>query len=98
LVTVGERSNPLPYRDQLLDLLSCHWILQHQNVAMTGFTGSGKTWLACALGMQACRQRLSVRYFRSGRLLAELSIAHGDGRCDRLMKQLKKVDFLILDD
>ena len=65
---------------------------------MTGLTGCGKTWLACALGMQACRQGLSVRYFRSARLLADLSVAHGDGRYARLMKQLAKADLLILDD
>ena len=48
--------------------------------------------------MQACRQGLSVRYYRSSRLLAELSIAHVDGRYSRLVKQLAKVDLLILDD
>ena len=85
-------------KSQLADLLSCHWIQQHHNVLMTGSTGCGKTWLACALGMQACRQGLSVRYFRSARLLADLSISHGDGRYNRLMKQLAKVDLLILDD
>jgi DNA replication protein DnaC len=77
---------------------SCQWIQQHNNVLLTGLTGCGKTWLACALGMQACRQGLSVRYFRSARLFADLSIAHGDGRYLRLIKQLSKVDLLILDD
>ena len=69
-----------------------------QQCLLTGSTGCGKTWLACALGMQACRQGLSVRYFRSARLFADLSIAHGDGRYLRLIKQLSKVDLLILDD
>ena len=85
-------------KSQLADLLSCQWIQQHNNVLLTGLTGCGKTWLACALGMQACRQGLSVRYFRSARLFADLSIAHGDGRYLRLIKQLSKVDLLILDD
>lgn len=85
-------------KSQLADLLSCQWIQQHNNVLLTGLTGCGKTWLACALGMQACRQGLSVRYFRSARLFADLSIAHGDGRYLRLIKQLAKVDLLILDD
>ena len=85
-------------KSQLADLLSCQWIQQHNNVLLTGSTGCGKTWLACALGMQACRQGLSVRYFRSARLFADLSIAHGDGRYLRLIKQLSKVDLLILDD
>ena len=69
-----------------------------QQCLLTGSTGCGKTWLACALGMQACRQGLSVRYFRSARLFADLSIAHGDGRYLRLIKQLSKVDLLIPDD
>jgi len=85
-------------KSQLADLLSCQWIQQHNNVLLTGSTGCGKTWLACALGMQACRQGLSVRYLRSARLFADLSIAHGDGRYLRLIKQLSKVDLLILDD
>ena len=85
-------------KSQLADLLSCQWIQQHNNVLLTGSTGCGKTWLACALGMQACRQGLSVRYIRSARLFADLSIAHGDGRYLRLIKQLSKVDLLILDD
>ena len=85
-------------KSQLADLLSCQWIQQHNNVLLTGLTGCGKTWLACALGMQACRQGLSVRYFRSARLFEDLSIAHGDGRYLRLIKQLSKVDLLILDD
>ena len=85
-------------KSQVADLLGCQWIQQHNNVLLTGSTGCGKTWLACAFGMQACRAGLSVRYFRSSRLLADLTIAHGDGRYLRLIKQLAKVDLLILDD
>lgn len=85
-------------KSQLADLFNGIWIQQHHNVLMTGPTGSGKTWLVCALGMQACRQGLSARYFRSSRLLEDLAIAHGDGRYSRLIKQLAKVDLLILDD
>lgn len=85
-------------KSQMAELLNCQWIQQHHNVLLTGSTGCGKTWLACALGMQACRQGFSVRYYRSTRLLADLTIAHGDGRYVRLIKQLAKVDLLILDD
>lgn len=79
-------------------LAACHWVGRHQNLCITGPTGSGKTWLACALGNQACRQGLSVRYFRLPRLFEMLRIAHGDGSYPRLMNQLAKADLIILDD
>jgi len=85
-------------KSQFADLLSSHWIHQHHNVLITGSTGCGKTYLGCALGVQACRHGFSVRYFRTTRLLDELRVAHADGRFARLIKQLAKTDLLILDD
>ena len=85
-------------RSFMSTLASCQWIERHQNLAITGPAGSGKTWLACALGNQACRQGLSVRYVRLPRLFEMLRIAHGDGGYPRLMNQLAKTDLLILDD
>jgi DNA replication protein DnaC len=85
-------------RSRMADLASCDWIRQSLNLCITGPTGCGKTWLACALGNQACRQGLSVRYLRVPRLFEQLRIAHGDGSYGRLMNQLLKTDLLILDD
>ncbi len=85
-------------RSFMSSLTSCQWIQRHQNLCLTGPTGTGKTWLACALGNQACRQGLSVRYLRVPRLFEMLRIAHADGTYPRLMNQLAKVDLIILDD
>lgn len=85
-------------RARMAALASCDWIRTHHNLCLTGPTGCGKTWLACALGNQACRQGLSVRYLRLPRLLEQLRIAHGDGSYARLMGQLAKTDLLLLDD
>ena len=85
-------------RSFMSTLASCQWVQRHHNLGITGPTGSGKTWLACALGNQACRQGLSVRYLRLPRLFETLRIAHGDGSYPRLMNQLAKADLIILDD
>lgn len=77
---------------------SCQWIRAHQNLILTGATGCGKTWLACALGNAACRQGLSVAYIRTPRLFEELRIAHGDGSFGKRLATLAKTDLLILDD
>jgi DNA replication protein DnaC len=85
-------------RSLLATLSSCNWVTSHHNVLVTGPTGVGKSYLACALGHKACREGLSVLYHRIGRLFSELAIAHGEGRYLRLLKILAQVDVLILDD
>ena len=85
-------------RSQVVSLINCDWVRAHQNLHITGPTGTGKSWLACAFGQAACRQGLSVRYERTGRLLDELRIARGDGSYSKLMRQLARLDLLILDD
>ena len=79
-------------------LLTGDWVAQHQNVLITGPTGVGKTWLACALANHACRQGYTSLYLRAPRMFEELTIAHGDGRYVKFMAQLAKVDVLLLDD
>ncbi len=69
-------------------LASGDWIRQAHNLCITGPTGCGKTWLACALGNQAYRQGLSVRYLRLPTLFEQLRIAHRNGSYPRLMNQL----------
>jgi DNA replication protein DnaC len=79
-------------------LCSCEWVGKHHNVLITGPTGCGKTFLACALAHKACREGYSVRYTRLPRILQELGIAKGDGRYSKLLTGFAKVDLLVLDD
>lgn len=74
------------------------WIRQAHALLIGGATGTGKTWLACALGQQACRQGFSTFYARVPRLLDTLRIAHGDGSFGKRLAQLARIDVLILDD
>lgn len=74
------------------------WIVDHQNVLLTGMTGVGKSYLACALGQLACRLGYRTLYVRAPRLFENLAIAHADGTYVRLLARLAKIDVLILDD
>lgn len=85
-------------REVIHALAGGDWLRHGHNVLLTGATGCGKTWLACALGQQAARLGFSVLYARASRLLEELHVAHGDGSFGRRLGQLAKLDLLILDD
>lgn len=74
------------------------WLRHGRNVLITGATGTGKTWLACALAQQAARLGFTVLYARAPRLLEELHVAHGDGSFGRRLAQLARIDLLALDD
>jgi len=79
-------------------LADCQWVKEGRSLIVTGATGVGKTFLICAFGNAACRQGLKTRYYRVSRLLNDLAVSHGDGSYNKLMRDLKKVDVLILDD
>lgn len=77
---------------------TCQWITKNLNILITGPCGVGKSYLACALGNNACLSGYSVRYIRIARLFGELAIGSGDGRYRRLLRALCKVQVLIIDD
>jgi DNA replication protein DnaC len=85
-------------RTLLSTLVSCRWIHEKRNLIVSGPTGIGKTFIACALARKACENRLSVRHFRLPRLLSELSIARAQGTQRTKFAALARVDLIILDD
>jgi DNA replication protein DnaC len=79
-------------------LATCRWVQEHHAVIITGMTGTGKTYLACALAQQACRRGHSALYRRASRLFDELAIARADGSYARLLGKIARVDVLVIDD
>ena len=79
-------------------LAGCDWIRHSQHLVIGGPTGTGKSWLACALGHKACREGFSVLYRRAPRLFAELATARGEGRLPRMLAMLERTRLLIIDD
>ena len=82
----------------MMNLISCDWIRKYQNVIITGATGVGKTFIACALGNKACREGFKAFYTRVPRFLYEIDIAKADGSYPKLMTKLAKTQLIILDD
>ena len=95
---IDYRSNRGLDRAVMADLLTCAWIERRQNLILTGQTGTGKTWLACALAVQAARKGMSVGYHRVGRLLESMETARADGSLPKLRSQVTRFQMLILDD
>ena len=85
-------------RGLITQLAGGDWLRHGHNVLITGATGVGKTWLACALAQQAARSGFAVLYVRAPRLLEELRVAHGDGSFARRLAQLARIDLLAIDD
>ena len=85
-------------KQSILKLAQNDWIRKHQNIIITGETGAGKSYIACALGNNACRNGFSSLYTRIPKLLNELKISHADGSYLKLIKKLTRIDLLIMDD
>jgi DNA replication protein DnaC len=79
-------------------LATCRWVEEHHNVIITGMTGVGKSFVACALAQQACRKGYRALYRRAPRLFDELALAQADGSYARLLARIARTDVLILDD
>jgi DNA replication protein DnaC len=79
-------------------LSTCEYIQEKHNVIITGATGSGKSYLSCALGMEACKHYFSTKYIRLPELLSELAVARGEGKFKEAIKQYQKYALLILDE
>src|SRR5215831_8917710 len=79
-------------------LATCRWVQEHQNVIVVGATGVGKSFLACALAHQACRQGYRASYRRVSRLFHDLTLARADGTYLRVLAKLARLDVLIVDD
>lgn len=82
----------------MLRLASCAWIESHEAVLLCGATGTGKSYIACAIGHSACRHGFTTRYYRFSRMLGELSRARADGSYPKLLEKLARTHLLILDD
>src|SRR5688572_13346874 len=85
-------------KQKMLDLISCRWIAERQNLIVTGPTGIGKTWLPCALGDKACRDGYRVLYTRAPRLFGALLKARADGSYPKLLQKIARFQVLIIDD
>ena len=85
-------------RSQLTQLAQSEWLQRAHNLLITGPCGAGKTFIACALGHQACRHGHTTRYYRLARLLLVLTQAKADGSYHKLLRQLANTRLLIIDD
>lgn len=79
-------------------LASCRWVHEHQAILITGATGTGKSYVACALAQQACRKGFRAIYRRAPRLFEELALARADGTYPRALARFARFNVLVVDD
>ena len=92
--TSGRRLN----REMINRLATCEYISEHRNLFITGATGCGKTYMACAFGMEACKQYFNTKYVRLPDLLIDLEIARAEGNYRKVMAKYANPLVLILDE
>jgi len=85
-------------RSFVMALSGCQWVKEQLNVLIVGATGTGKSYLACALAHRACLEGYSALYVRAPRLFGELAVARGDGGYSKMLRSLAKTELLVLDD
>src|SRR6185295_14717201 len=85
-------------RSVIRQLATCAWVIEHQHVLVTGMTGTGKTYVACALAQQACRKGYRALYRRATRLFHEMKLARADGTYPRLLARFARMEVLVIDD
>lgn len=85
-------------KSSLLALSNCTWIDKKESILITGPTGVGKSYIACALGQRACKEGYKVLYKRVTRLFDELNLVKAEGKFTKILEQYSKIDLLILDD
>jgi DNA replication protein DnaC len=98
IADINYRSGRKLNKSLIQRLSTCEYITKNHNVIVLGATGAGKSYIACALGMEACKQHYTVKYIRLPELLADLAVARGEGCFRKIINHYKKYRLLILDE
>jgi DNA replication protein DnaC len=85
-------------KSTILNFVASDWLVGHQNIIVTGPTGTGKTYVACAIAQAACRAGYTAKYVRIPRFLRSLEVARNDGSYDKLLHDIQRTDLILFDD